>query len=78
MNTTETHKILGDTIFKNIDKDKLEKVKLSNQFKNLSELLFKLKNTVNKSETFFKKELEKQINFDHLEKDDFTIIFKCI
>jgi hypothetical protein len=41
-------------------------------------LLFKLKNTVNKSETFFKKELEKQINFDHLEKDDFTIIFKCI
>jgi hypothetical protein len=78
LDTTETQKILGDTIFKNIDKDKLESIKLSNQFKNLSELLFKLKNTVNKSEPFFKKELEKQINLDHLEKDDFTIIFKCI
>lgn len=76
--SSETQKILGDTIFINIDKDKLESIKLSNQFKNLTELLFKIRQTVNKSETFFKNQLEKQINLDHLEKDDFTIIFKCI
>ena len=76
--TFETQKILGESIVKSIDSNKLQNIKLSNSFKNLSDMLLKIENTVNKSETFFKNELEKSINGNVLEKDDFTIFFKRI
>lgn len=78
LETLVTQKILGESIVKNIDTDRLERLKFSNQFKNLSDLLFKLENTVNRSETFFKIELKKSIDENLLEKDDFTIVFKRI
>lgn len=76
--TFETQKILGESIVKSIDSNKLLNIKLSNSFKNLSDMLLKLENTIKKSESFFKKELEKSINGNVLEKDDFTIVFKRI
>lgn len=76
--TFETQKILGESIVKSIDSNKLQNIKLSNPFKDLSDMLLKIENTVNKSETFFKNELEKSINGNLLEKDDFTIFFKRI
>lgn len=76
--TFETQKILGESIVKSIDSNKLQNIKLSNPFKDLSDMLLKIENTVNKSETFFKNELEKRINGNVLEKDDFTIFFKRI
>jgi hypothetical protein len=76
--TTETQYLLGNTILTNINHDKLEYIKLSNQYKDLSDLLLKLQQTLNEGSNFFKKVLEKQINGNQLEKDDFTIVFKRI
>lgn len=77
--TTETQNLLGNKIIKNIDIDKLENIKqFTNQYKNLSDLLIKIENTLNESAVFFKKVLQKQINAHQLEKDDYTIVFKRI
>ncbi len=76
--TSETQNLLGDTISKNINNEKLENFKLSNKYKNITDLLFKLEYTLNESLDYFKKVIEKQINDNQLEKDDFTIVFKRI
>jgi hypothetical protein len=78
IDTLETQRLLGESILKSIDSNILLDMKLLNQFTNLSDMLLKLENTVNKSLTFFKNELEKSINENVLEKDDFTIFFKRI
>jgi hypothetical protein len=75
---TEMHVLLSESIIKNIDKNKLEDFKFSNKYKDVSELLLKLEETLNQGFEFFKKVLDKQIKLNLLEKDDFTIFFKRI
>lgn len=70
--------LLSESIIKNIDKNKLENIKFSNMYKNVSELLLKLEDTLDRGLELFKKVLDKQIKLNLLEKDDFTIFFKRI
>jgi hypothetical protein len=70
--------LLSESIIQNIDKNKLEYFKLSNKYKDVSELLLKLEETLNQGFEFFKKVLDKQIKLNLLEKDDYTIFFKRI
>lgn len=78
LDTIRSQRILGESIVNSIDPTQLENIKSSIAFKNVSHLLLKIEKTVNKSETFFKNEIEKSINANVLEKDDFTILFKII
>jgi hypothetical protein len=75
---TEMQDLLGESIIKNIDNDKLETFKLYSNYENVSELLSKLEETLDRGLEFFKKVLDKQIKVNLLEKDDFTIVFKRI
>jgi hypothetical protein len=70
--------LLSESIIKNIDKNKLEDFNFSNKYKDVSELLLKLEETLNQGFEFFNKVLDKQIKLNLLEKDDFTIFFKRI
>lgn len=74
----EMQVLLSESIIKNINKNKLEDIKFSNKYKNVSELLLKLEDTLDRGLEFFKKVLDKQIKLNLLEKDDFTIVFKRI
>ena len=75
---TEMQVLLSESIIKNIDKNKLENFNFSNKYKDVSELLLKLEETLKQGFEFFKKVLDKQIKLNLLEKDDFTIFFKRI
>lgn len=75
---TKMQVLLSESIIKNIDKNKLEDINFSNKYKDVSELLLKLEETLNQGFEFYKKVLDKQIKLNLLEKDDFTIFFKRI
>jgi hypothetical protein len=70
------HDLLGESIMKNINKNMLENINLSNKYKNVSELILKIEDILKGNNEFFKKVLDKQINANILEKDDFTIVIK--
>lgn len=74
----EMQVLLNESIIKNIDKNKLEDIKFSSNYKNVTEFILKIEESLKQELEFFKKVLDKQIKLNLLEKDDFTIVFKRI
>ncbi|RAR73854.1 hypothetical protein [Flavobacterium aciduliphilum] len=68
--------LLNENIIKNKDINKTENFNLNNKYKSISDLIQKIEVTMNTDLLNIKCMLEKQINLELLEKDDFTMFFK--